>query len=487
MPLPPIRDSVGKCSAGNDIFAMVSNPSMKFVAKPMQSTKKVDTLETAALARLGKMSQNFIIIARAGKFIFLAIAMPPYILFYGLPKLIVVDLLPIFFRHFKRAGEKIKKVANPEDNKGLFGHIKNAFGAISTKATEYVKWINRVAEALAVHLKHQVVAMGYRFIQPYLPALQRGYEAAENATKILFQKTIEKGDKHAEVARRFVSLVLKTAKEETVNLIRPHVELIKSTLNKLRKRIEKLIEKPRIEIQKFKKEITHRLKKTNEVLKSTFQKIGKEMAATMTAAASYTVKPIVEWSTPKIQWTANMVQAGREKIHYRLEQIRGFFQNVASGVQDAARLGRQAVVNVMKNVFEAITPAFVKHFFNPEGGFKKKYQENLQNLGKKFKKLKKAIVQFASDQMKATKDHIARFAKIIRKFFISLILQVKQLPKRMLKLAISSSQIMFNFFIKMGQLLIWVSVLSRVLARLAWNELREKTAQITRLRVKGEG
>lgn len=487
MPGPVTRDSITKCSPGNDLYAMIRNPTAKMPAQP---TKPVDTIkslqgqmERDAVARLGKAMQNFIFVARAGKFVFLAIAMPPYILFYGLPKWVIADFLPNLFQHglkpFHVANEKIKKLFKTNDqDKGLISSLKNAFTAISTKATEYINWVNRTSKALFVHLKHQTVALGYRLLQPYMPALKNGMKAAEQATKMIFQKTYEKGEKHAEIARQFVSFAWKTVKQEFTHQFRPYVELVKNQFNTTRKQLKKIIEKPRIEIQKFKTALTRRLKRTNEVLKSTGLNISKNASVVIAAAASYIARPIIEWASPKIQWSASLFQSGREKMIRNFEQIRGFLQNIASGLQDAARMSRNTVIATVKNVFEAVIPAFVKHFFNPEGGFKKQSQEFFQKFGKKIKKLKTAALQYAMDSLKAAKSQFFEFLHKIQRFFTYLGRQIKEMPKRLFRLAVKSYQLSIYTSIKTGHFLRWISIWSRVLGRLAWQELRETTSLI---------
>ena len=236
-----------------------------------------------------------------------------------------------------------------------------------------------------------------------------------------------------------------------------------------------MIERPRIEIQKFKTAITKRLKKTNEVLKSTGLKIAKN-AAVVVATVTYIARPVIEWAAPKIQWSAEALLSGREKLLRNFEIMRGFVQNLASGAMDAARMGRQAVVIVIKNVFEAAIPAFVKQFFNPEGGFKKQAQQWGQNLGKKFKTLRNAATHYALDRLEAAKRQFFGFMLKIQKFIAYLGWQIKQLPSRMIKWAIKGYHFSIYSSVKTGQFLRWVGVWSRVLARLAWQELRNSTA-----------
>ncbi len=491
MPGPVSRDSISKCTPGNDLYAMIRSPGAKLPSQ--QKSAKVDSIhslkaqmEREAVARLGKVSQNLIFVARAGKYLFLAIAIPPYILLYGLPKWMIVDLLPVLFhfsfKPFKIFNEKMKDLFKINENdKGIMAGIKNAWAAASTKAAEYIKWIDRASQALFVHLKHQIVAMASRLLQPYMPLLKNSMDAAEMATKMLFQKAFEKGDKQAALAREFVSLAWKTAKQEFFNQVRPFVEMIKNQAKKFRTQAKKIIEKPRLEIQKFKTNVTQRLKRTNEVIKSTSLKISKTLEAAVTTTVSYVARPVIEWVAPKIQWTMSNLQYGSEKILQNFEKIRSFVQNLASGAMDVARNSRQAVITIVKNVFEVAIPSFVKHFFNPEGGFKKKYQEMFQNLGKKLNKIKNSSYQFAIDRLEATKKHFFSFLRKTRDFLKFLGQQIKLMPQRIFKLVIKSYQVVVQSSIKTVHFIRWVGVLTRVLARLAWQEFLDMTTWIAKV------
>jgi hypothetical protein len=475
MPRPVVRDSIEKCQQSHDVFAMIRNPSAKISAPPKQedTIKSLrGQMEREAVAQLGKAMQNFIFVARAGKIVFLAIAMPPYILLYGLPKWIMAEALPkLFFSFsnpFKLANEKIKN----QFHEGVLGSLKNALAALSTKAAEYIKWIERASETLFVHLKHEVMSLGYRLLQPYMPIFQKGFEAAETVTIRFLHQTLAKGDQHFALAKQFASFAWKVAKQELTEQFRPFAELVKTQLNDMRKKLQNLIAKPRIEIQKLKTAIARRLKRTEEILHTTGLKIAKEAVALATAVAM----PVINWALPKIQWSNAALQSGREKMIRNIEKMYAFVQNVAAQVLDAARLSRQTVVQIVKTTFEMIIPAFVKHFFNPEGGFKNQSQQMFQKFSQKLKKLNLAASQYVVDSLQAAKKKLFIFLEKIREFFIFLGKQIQQLPRRLFRFSIKCYHLSIYSSIQIGRFFQWMGIWSRVLGRLAWQELREKTS-----------
>lgn len=476
MPGQITRDSLAKSAPSNDLYAMIRNPSAKMPVQPKQvdSIQSLQTqMENDAVAQLGKTMEKFIFVARAGKFVFLAITLPPYILIYGLPKWILVDVIPFLFQQainpFALINEKLKKAFKLNvENKGLIPLIHSTFSAVSTKGAEYIKWIDRATQALFVHLKHQIIALSDRLLKPCLPLVQKSVVVAEAVTKAL-QKTYAKGDKHIVVARQFVSFAWQIAKQELVSYIRPFIELGKNQFLSMQKKAAKLMEKPRLEIQKFKKKITTRLKQIHEVVKSTSQNISKNVALATSTLITYTARPIIEWVTPKIQWSTSLFRMGSEKVIQNFEKISHFVRNVTAGTLDFAKLTQQVVITTVKQVFDAAIPSFVKQFFNPEGGFKNKFKQMGKNFKTQAKKWKEKLHRLAIDTLQATKRGLFNFLR-------NVLLFLKQLPRRIANLVVSVYRLLIHSLIRIGQFFQWLSLWSRVLCRLAWLELRETAA-----------
>ena len=146
------RDSIAKCTPNNDLYAMIRNPTAK-PASP--SHKKVDTIESAqaqmerrAMQFLGKeVSKNFVVVARVGKFMVLAITLPPLIFFYGVPKWILVEAIPFMFQKMRKATLGFANLFKSEDKKpGIINMLREGLKTLSTKAIEYMKWVNKTFE-----------------------------------------------------------------------------------------------------------------------------------------------------------------------------------------------------------------------------------------------------------------------------------------------------------------------------------------------------
>ncbi|MBN9378113.1 MAG: hypothetical protein BGO14_05585 [Chlamydiales bacterium 38-26] len=482
MPGPITRDSIAKCSPGNDFYSMIRNPTAKIPNKPHQPVDTIDPyrqrLEREATAKIGLFTKNFYVIARAGKFVFLALAIPPYILLFGMPKWVLAEMLPFLIKFtFKIPVAFTKLFKNSASNKGIVHHFQNIWKGISTRASEYIKWIDRSTKALFVHMKHQIVALGYRLLTPYLPIFHRSYSAAEKVTKMLLEKTSQASEQQIKLAKQVVSFAWKVTKQEVLNQLAPYTQMIKKQVTKLRKFIEKRLEKPRLEIQKIKVTIKTKLKQAEEVFKTFGQKINKAVETTVNAI-TYPIKPLIAWSIPKVQVMMDTFQTGREKLVKSFEQVRSFVQNITSGLLDAARSGRQMAVETTKNIFKIVVPSFIKEFFNPERNFREKYQQSFGRLGKRLKNLHRDIFYFIADTLQKSRKKALIWLKTIQKYFKQILLHIRSLPKRLYLLAVKVYASFIQTSIKTGQFIRRVQVLFTILTRLAWQELKEKAAEI---------
>lgn len=480
------RDSIGKCASSNDLYATIRNPT----AKP-PSIKKVDTIESVhvqmerrALQFIGKeISKNFIVVARVGKFMFLAVAIPPYIFCYGVPKWILIEAIPFIFQKLQRIINSAQ-LFKPNDKKtGLINTLRETLKAISTKAAEYIHWVNKLSKALFVHVKHQIVAFGYRFLQPYLPLLSRSAKAAESISQVL-NKSFVKGDKQIAIAREFVSILFKTMKQEFFNQFRPYAEFVKTKYSDFKKIIDKTIEIPRAQLQKFKTQLVQRMKKTTEVIKTTGLTISKNLTVATAVLVSYTARPIADWVTPKLQWMTEAANRSRENtigaITKRLEQIGAFVQNVALGIKDTVLIARHAVVNLAKNLLEAALPTFIKQFFNPERGFKNRYKQFLSKTQMKWAQLQKNFTDYLNNQIEKRKAQLSLFFNSIYAFMKFIGKQIVLFPSRLWALTKLIYHYMVLILINVALFSQWTWVWGRILARLALQEMRSMAETISK-------
>jgi hypothetical protein len=470
MPGPISKDSIAKCSTGDDLYAMIRNPTAKMAPKPV---KQIDTIESAqakqeknALERLHSMrlpNEVTVVVARAGKFIFLAVAIPPYLLFFGIPKWVLLEATPFFlnftFKGFRLANQKIKKLFNADKVAIPF---RESFKVLKTKASEYIQWINRTTKALFVHLKHQVVSSIYRFIQPHIPLFFKGFQAAENVTKLLQSKANDQ----AELANRLVQLMWKTVKTEVANNLKPFIEPFKNRLNKFAQKINTLIETPLRALDRFKNESLKKLKKTEEVFKALGQKIAKPLEV---------IKPLVDWSIAKLNQAQEELKKIREKliepIQENIRPIKEAIQQAFSTTFDAMRYIPQVITASIFKPFDFLNTGSIKQFFSFEKGFRNGYQNLLKNLGEGVKRAGKEAVSFMKDTVSKAKVILANWVSQLLKTLFNFLQTLKQLPRKIAQLLKNFYYICINTLNKIGEFIIWMIVLLRISIRSGVQEL----------------
>ncbi|MBS4170531.1 hypothetical protein [Neochlamydia sp. AcF95] len=482
---PVARDSIGRCTPGNDLYAMIRNPTARVapVVKPVDTIRSSRLrLEREATAKIGKFMQNFLVVARAGKYIFLAFTLPPYLLLYGLPKWMVENTVPLLFyfslKPFQMMHHKLRHtLKSHETSKNAIHNMKNLFSHAFKHTIEYIQWIQRTSQALFVHLKHSMVALSYRLLQPYLPIMQRSIQTAEAVTKMLLQKTYQRGDKQVEMARQFASLMWKIVKEEFSGSLNLYINDLKVRFNAFKKYLKKQIEKPRLEIQRFNDNLIHQLKRINETLQTLGLKISKHVEIMASTVVNVTL-PFIGWARPQIQWSVNLFQSGRAKLNHHLTHLSSIIQNLTLSALKASRFSQHLMVNWAKDVFKIIVPRFIKQFFNPKGGFKQKRQQMLEFFLGKAKKIQGGAKQLLSSALEASKKGLF---KLLQKFYTFIFLigkQLKELPMRLTKAIFSGYLFACNSFVQINHLMRWFFILSYVLVRLAWQELREIAGRI---------
>lgn len=177
---PVYRDSIARSQSNDDVYSLIRNPRASSVKKPapvdtISSDSLQARLERDALAKLKANNSQFpndklVVIARAGKFIFVALTLPVYIIVFSFPKWMLLELAPFLFK-FSLKG--LGKLAKPLSKLYRYAtkltealSLGNRYDWVKTKAVAYLSWINRVGSSVFVHLKHQVIFLMEKLYAP---------------------------------------------------------------------------------------------------------------------------------------------------------------------------------------------------------------------------------------------------------------------------------------------------------------------------------
>lgn len=164
-------DTLSRCDPNlySNLYGTQNRPEMKgrvHTTPPIQKdTIEIshDKLKEEALNRLRHTSK--IVIAqnsfmRIGRYLFLAVAMPPYFLLYGLPKWIMVEAIPALFAPVIAVWVKVQKKVKETLEKG------------SQKIGQGLQWTQRVAHVLI----QPIVQLFHAFQQQLRRFVNRGFQ-----------------------------------------------------------------------------------------------------------------------------------------------------------------------------------------------------------------------------------------------------------------------------------------------------------------------
>lgn len=171
MRAPISRDSMSRCEEPSMLYDTVRNPmARKIPPKPAldPTSKTLDTLESTQqrlnremMERFQNSSsrvshQTFAIAIQAGKYLFLAVMLPPYLCFYGLPRWFLADLMPQFFSLMKGQSIRIGKFFQ-EFSKRIADMMK---GILEQTIGDSLRLLNRKSKNLLQHIAggyHKIV------------------------------------------------------------------------------------------------------------------------------------------------------------------------------------------------------------------------------------------------------------------------------------------------------------------------------------------
>lgn len=140
-------DSVSRYDHQSEMYSLQNRPkpskdTLNSVSETLNPSRK-DTIEISkerlneeALSKLGKketytVSQNSFM--RIGKYLFLAVTLPPYVLVVGIPKWIVLQALPLIFSVLQDGGSKIAEA------------VKKPFMAVKVKIQQVIHFFREAA------------------------------------------------------------------------------------------------------------------------------------------------------------------------------------------------------------------------------------------------------------------------------------------------------------------------------------------------------
>ncbi len=208
MPGPVYQDSMARCEPSSMLYDTIRNPRAPYIP-PVQEVVKPDTIESTqqrvdreVLERFQGSGRklphdSFVAVVHVGKYVFLAIMLPPYLCMYGIPRWFLVTALPHLFHFVKNqstyVGRFIQDLASRlvDLMKGMIEqmigdalkmtqrHAKNLWGYLTARTQDV---INKIAQA-AAYCQKQLMALQHSCMRPLTAPYEKLAQVAREASE----------------------------------------------------------------------------------------------------------------------------------------------------------------------------------------------------------------------------------------------------------------------------------------------------------------
>lgn len=498
------RDSISK-SEPYDLYAVIRNHN----SPPPPIKKTLDTLEVheTELERLEKealakfRANNFrlpnetlVVIGRAGKILFFAATLPPYLFLYLLPKWVLIEFLPQFFDFSKKPFILTWKLFKDIGNFAVIQlqSGKSEFLAKLGKGIEYIKWINATIASVFVHLKHQIIHLSYQFLNPFTVVRERIKEnihkymqPIKEACKNYILRTSEKGKQKfkeiKEAIQKRVEIVQKTTQQIIQPIIiwaLPKIEWANSYIEKSFEKIHKTSNRVQNKIIQIRKQIENKLKPYLDRCVRTIGKTKEWIRKTVYDAA----KPVIEKLSPYIAKMQHGIRRGVARAEKIRTEILKKSEAVKEKAKQAAIATSQAIANTgttilffAHQIFEYALPENFKKWIKQ----KKDAKHKEKGKSKSTIKALKTLVGGISDRINAKIYKMSHKSwTLLAIFFAWLLAQITAAPAILRRKAIQS----FYAILRAAKHLVYLSKVTfawlRVLLRYGMERVRERCMQI---------
>lgn len=250
MPGPIYQDSLTRCEPSSMLYDTIRNPRAPYIP-PVQDVVKPDTIESTqqrvdreVLERFQGNGRklphdSFVAVVHVGKYIFMAIMLPPYLCAYGIPRWILVTAVPQMFQFVKHQSLHVGRFIQDLTShlvdlmKGMVEqtigdalkmtqqHAKNLWGHL-TACTQSM--IHKIVQA-ATYCQNKLAALQQVCIKP----LTAAFEKISNTLQVAFawtKEVLQKAGLATQAAAKNVFQAL------AANILSPVISWLQSPLSK---------------------------------------------------------------------------------------------------------------------------------------------------------------------------------------------------------------------------------------------------------------
>lgn len=382
----------------------LANPTKNIRDTVETSQEKTDRLSPPKVApsdnRAAKASQ--VEVGRAGRYVFMAVCLPPYIVLYGIPKWIAVNLLP---EMMKLAGKTLTMGGSAAENlkawlaEAIIRPLRDAFGKLLFLVKELGKSASEFLSYLKQGLLRPFILMKETALYPFKKGAELAQQLVKKARDLIKApltlakrltdgaKEIGKGVQGAfESAKASIAKVIETA----AGIAAPMLEFAKRIAHN----------RPRLSLK-----VNFSAEKSAKKLKSLTDGIGniaQQVKQIPSQIVSQTVVPLINLFVEMRTRAADFGRAALRRLRDKLKsEIKGAVSKVKSALGGAKKffyqLPRKARERVQKIVRFVRGPVAV--FIKEEVPFLVDAYEYILRIIRRVVMVMRAVYQFLKKQV----------------------------------------------------------------------------------------
>lgn len=414
MPRPVIsRDSMSRCEEPSMLYDTVRNPNSRPIPKKIDLGEiSKDTIQSTQhrlnrqmLEKLESMGfklphDSFVAVVQVGKYLFLAVMLPPYLALYGIPKWLLLIALPNLFNFAKegawRFGQYVQTLSThlvdlmkgildqtlghamrmskqflkkrydafQKFNHKIIHRVQNELARLTTKMEEVQnavkKRISHILEAVKEMVNKAREEVKQKALRPLQEVIGRGSElisqlsnlfAVNRFTQALqfFQNQTHQIRTKREEWGKIISEKFDKMKANVKNMLSMPSDFVKSTYSLLLSPFDKAREKLSILNEKV-KEVS---KATKEKIKKIQQSVVEKARESAETAQQMTLKVIKLVPEITVQLAAWMWGVSPASIKGSLRSLKEMLSQFKRSMKKF-KAGAMAVLNAVKRVHQGV-------------------------------------------------------------------------------------------------------------------------------------
>lgn len=451
MPRTVNRDSMSRCEQPSMLFDTVRNPHARRVApKVVVGEVSKDTLESTQKRLNRQMFErvqnlglrlphdSFVAVVHVGKYVFLAVMLPPYLCLYGIPRWMLVTAFPAMFDFAKqqtlRFGQFLQtlSISIVDLMKGI---LEQTLGDSLRTAKQYAR--------NSYHTLMRAFEQVSAYAGEKLKQVQAIVQGIQQATSQFLDRVRERVNKVREQIASKIITPVQTMVNHLVQLSSTLVSRLNSVIQYGKTLPAKTIENVKNQYRNVAEKASEAYKVLSSFISNSYGAVGQLFASALEKGKelvnSIVVTPLeiarekILSANRKIKETANAV---KEKVKKYYETIVEKTKETAQTVVDIsikiARIIPDLFVQLPAWVW-GFTPAPVKTTLRGLLGFASRFKRSLKNFSKARQAIAGACRRVNQLVVNWVRTFIIRLAALLKQFFAWLIKQILGLPRRMIK------------------------------------------------------